>query len=157
MAEIDRHAGMTGPSLMEDLVSLAQRVCDDFADTGHGVSFKGQGRLGYSCQPSALRRALSNLIDNVVKYGEKGRVEIVRAEQHVVIRIDDEGRGIPKDDLEKVFAPFHRVEHSRSRETGGTGLGLNVARTIVRAHGGDITLGNLLRRGLQVEVMLPTS
>ncbi len=72
-----------------------------------------------------------------------------------MVRIDDQGPGIPSDQIENVFDPFHRIETSRSRETGGTGLGLTVARSIVRGHGGEIHLKNRTEGGLRVEVILP--
>ncbi len=107
------------------------------------------------CRPVALRRALSNLIDNAVKYGQSARVSLVLADNSLRILIEDDGPGIPEDRIEDVFSPFVRLEDSRNRETGGTGLGLSVARTIVRAHGGDITLGNRPEGGLCVWVKLP--
>ncbi len=143
------------PREVVDLAALMESVCDDLADTGRPVEFRGEGRLPYSCRPRAIRRALINLIENAVKYGERARAELLLTEDQVTVRIDDDGPGIPEVELEKVFEPFYRLDHSRSRETGGTGLGLCVARTIVRAHGGDITLRNLPNGGLRAEVVLP--
>lgn len=138
-----------------DLMALVQRVCDSLEDTGLKVEFDSQGRRAYACRASALRRALSNLIENAARYGEKARVELLVDDRRIVIRIDDHGPGIPEDQIENVFRPFHRLEVSRSRETGGAGLGLTVARTIVRAHGGDVHLTNRPEGGLRVEVILP--
>jgi signal transduction histidine kinase len=138
-----------------DLVALVQRVCDSIGDAGLPVEFEGEGRLAYACRPGALRRALSNLIENAARYGEKARVGLLADDRGIVLRIDDDGPGIPKDQMEAVFQPFHRLEASRSRETGGTGLGLTLARTIVRAHGGDIRLENHPEGGLRVDVTLP--
>ncbi len=103
----------------------------------------------------ALRRALANLIDNAVKYGDRARVDLNESDERVTIRIDDEGPGIPEGEMEKVFEPFYRLEQSRNRETGGTGLGLSVARSIIRAHGGDIVLRKRDEGGLRVEIVLP--
>jgi len=138
-----------------DLVALVRRVCDDVADAGLAVEFDGKGRLAYACRPTALRRALSNLVENAAKYGERARVALLAADDHIVVRIDDDGPGIAEERQEEVFKPFVRLEGSRSRETGGSGLGLTVARTIVRAHGGDIALGNRPEGGLRVELKLP--
>ncbi len=138
-----------------DLVALVQRVCDDLTDAGLAVEFDGTGRLAYACRPTALRRALANLIENAAKYGERARVALLPADDRLVVRIDDDGPGIPEDRQEAVFKPFVRLEESRSRETGGTGLGLTVARSVVRAHGGDITLRNRPEGGLRVEARLP--
>jgi signal transduction histidine kinase len=138
-----------------DLVALVQRVCDSVEDAGLSVEFEGEGRVAYACRPNALRRALANVIENAARYGNRARVNLLKGEDAVVVRIDDDGPGIPEARLEDVFKPFHRLELSRSRETGGIGLGLTVARTIVRAHGGDIHLTNRPEGGLRVEVTLP--
>lgn len=151
-----RDEATSEPYAMVDLRSLLQRVCDDTIDAGHAVeSDIGTGPVPFACRPVALRRALNNLIDNAVKYGGQVRVSIDEYERGILLRIDDNGPGIPEEFLEDAFKPFQRLEASRSRETGGTGLGLTVARTIVRAHGGDITLTNRKGGGLRVEVRLP--
>ncbi|AGA91097.1 signal transduction histidine kinase [Thioflavicoccus mobilis 8321] len=138
-----------------NLAALLQSLVDDHADLGGEVAYEGPDRLISRCRPVALKRALSNLIDNAVKYG--GRVQVGLHEERGlrVIRIDDDGPGIPEEQLDKVFEPFFRLEASRSRETGGTGLGLSVARTIVHAHGGTLTLENRPGGGLRATVRLP--
>jgi signal transduction histidine kinase len=139
-----------------DLRSLLQRVCDDTADAGHTVALDaGDATVPYGCRPVALRRAVTNLIGNAVKYGRQARVSLMVGADAIVVTIDDDGPGIPEGRREDVFKPFHRLEVSRNRETGGTGLGLTVARTIVRAHGGDIALSNRSTGGLRVVVRLP--
>lgn len=141
---------------MVDLRTLLQRVCNDMADAGHAITFDiGNDAVPYGCRPAALRRALTNLIDNAIKYGGRARVSLQSDQDRVLVQIDDDGPGIPEDLREDAFKPFRRLEASRSRETGGTGLGLTVARTIVRAHGGDIALMNRSGGGLRVEVQLP--
>ena len=102
-----------------------------------------------------MRRALANLIENAVKYGQRARVALIEERDAVIVRIDDDGPGIPPEQMESVFRPFVRLDSSRSRETGGMGLGLTVARTIVRAHGGDISLSNRPEGGLRTEIRLP--
>lgn len=144
------------PRVMADLRALVQHVCDNVADAGHEVSLTtGESAVPYGCRPGALRRALTNLVENAVKYGRRARVSLTDRPDRVVLRIDDDGPGIPEDLREEAFKPFRRLEASRSRETGGTGLGLTVARTIVRAHGGEIALINRNGDGLRVEVSLP--
>ena len=91
-----------------------------------------------------------------MKYGERAHVDLTESEGQVTVRIDDDGPGIPEGDVEAVFEPFYRLERSRSRETGGAGLGLCVARTIIRAHGGDITICNRAEGGLRAEIIIPT-
>jgi signal transduction histidine kinase len=101
-----------------------------------------------------LRRALNNLIDNALKYGESVVASLSATPGQVTIHIDDRGPGIPADQLEAVLAPFFRLEASRSRETGGTGLGLAVANSIILAHGGELSLSNRPQGGLRVSLVL---
>ena len=135
--------------------SLLDSLCADNADAGLDVSVSGHCNASLAAQPMALRRCLSNLIDNAVKYGGQARVSAQRNDGQVVIRIRDYGPGIPDDQLETVFAPFHRLETSRSRETGGTGLGLTIARIIADKHGGNLGLHNHSEGGLEAVLTLP--
>jgi signal transduction histidine kinase len=143
-----------------DLAALIESVCADLADIGQDVTFAGAARSHYLGRPSSLKRALRNLIENAVAYGQRARVVLETGHHEWHIVIDDDGPGIPEADFERVFAPFVRLEESRNPETGGVGLGLAISRSIVRGHGGDITLEN--RRGeqgtlgLRVTVRLPT-
>jgi len=144
------------PRATVDLRTLLQRVCDDVSDAGHDVVVvTGDTAVPYACRPAAVRRAVSNLVENAVKYGQRARVSLSDTHDHVVVQIDDDGPGIPEDLHEDVFKPFRRLDASRNRETGGTGLGLTTARTIIRAHGGEIMLKNRQEGGLRAEVMLP--
>ena len=144
------------PHTAVDLRSLLQRLCFDATDSGHQVSLSaGDTPVPFRCQPVAMRRALGNLIDNAVKYGGQAEVSLRQEENAIHILIEDEGPGIPEARFEEVFQPFRRLEQSRNRETGGTGLGLTLARTIIRAHGGDIRLSNRPGGGLRVQVILP--
>jgi signal transduction histidine kinase len=138
-----------------DLAVLVQSACDDAADVGHDVVYAGAARASYSGRPVALGRVFANLIDNAVKYGGLARVALEAAPERFVITVEDNGAGIPDSEIERVFEPFYRVETSRSRETGGTGLGLAVVRSIVRGHGGDVTLANRAEGGLCVTIILP--
>jgi signal transduction histidine kinase len=138
-----------------DLSSLLQSLCDDLADAGSKVSYEGPPRLAYWSQPVAMRRAFANLIGNALKYGSEADVTARDEQGGVVVEIGDRGPGIPAAMREQVFAPFFRLEGSRSRETGGNGLGLSVARSIVRRHGGDIALLDREGGGLLVRVTLP--
>jgi signal transduction histidine kinase len=151
-----RNESSSEPYEKVDLRTLLQRVSDDMADAGLEVSLDaGDEAVPFNCRPAALRRALTNLIDNAARYGHRARISLENAEENVRLRIDDDGPGIPEDLHEEVFKPFKRLEASRSRETGGTGLGLTVARTIVHAHGGEITFRNRSQGGLRVEIILP--
>jgi signal transduction histidine kinase len=94
-------------------------------------------------------------LDNAVKYGKSGSVDICTTPLTIEIHIDDEGPGIPEAQLLRVLEPFYRVEESRSRETGGVGLGLAITQSIVQAHGGTLTLSNRSTGGLRASITLP--
>lgn len=140
-----------------DLAALVQSLVADAADAGQAVTYDGPDRLRFAGRPVALGRALGNLIENAVRYGGEALVELEGRDTMVEIRVLDRGPGIPAEHHEAVFRPFYRLEGSRSRETGGTGLGLSVARTVVRRHGGEVTLGARPGGGLIVQVQLPRS
>ncbi len=140
-----------------DLAALVQSACDDFVDVGHEVVYTGAARAAYSGRPLALKRVLANLIDNAVRYGGRARVALQVAPKRFVITVEDDGPGISDSEFERVFEPFYRVEASRSRDTGGTGLGLAVVRSIVRGHGGDVVLANRAEGGLRATVILPVA
>lgn len=106
-------------------------------------------------RPMAFRRALRNVLENAIRYGGNASVSYRVHDQELQIIVTDEGPGIPAEEIERVFEPFHRLEKSRSRETGGHGLGLSIARTIVRAHGGDISLSNGAAGGLKATIAIP--
>ena len=138
-----------------DLAALSESLCNDLADLGWDVSFVECDRAPYRCRPAALRRALRNLIENAVRYGTAARVTLLRSADWLEIVVDDSGQGIPDAQLEQVFAPFARLESSRSRATGGVGLGLSIARTMARSHGGDVLLSNRPGGGLRAVIRLP--
>lgn len=138
-----------------DLDALAADCASGFSETGGAVAFDGGGALPVRADPAALRRALGNLIANAVKYGGAARVKAFARDGRAVVTVEDDGPGLPEEELEAVFEPFHRAERSRSRETGGAGLGLTVARQAARAHGGDVTLSNRSDGGLTARLELP--
>lgn len=138
-----------------DLDSLLGSVCCDATDAGQQVEVSGHTGRALMGRPMALRRCLVNLIDNAVKYGHAARVSVESLSGAVRIRIRDNGPGIAPSELARVFEPFYRVESSRSRESGGTGLGLTIARNIAEQHGGSIALANHPEGGLEVTLILP--
>jgi len=138
-----------------DLDSLLSSVCADAADAGQDVTLEGRTGASVRALPLALQRCLANLIDNAVKYGKYARVTCAREGSKAVIRVTDGGPGIPEAQLEKVFDPFYRIEASRSRDTGGTGLGLTIARNVARRHGGTLVLRNVAGGGLECTLTLP--
>jgi signal transduction histidine kinase len=142
-----------------DLAVLLRTILDEAADgdPGHAqaLSYAGPEHLAVQARPLSLKRALTNLIGNALKYGDAARVTLGTPQpKFAQISIDDDGPGIDPENTEFVFEPFRRLETSRNRETGGSGLGLSIARNIIRAHGGDITLHNR-SIGLRVTVSLP--
>jgi signal transduction histidine kinase len=149
----DQSAGE--PRRPTDLTSLLQSIVDDMRDAGLAVRLKPAEPIIYGCQPATLKRAVRNLLDNAVKYGKSGTVEIRQTARAVEIVVDDEGPGLPEQELTRVLEPFYRVEESRGRETGGVGLGLAIAQSIVQTHGGTLTLGNRPEGGLRATIALP--
>lgn len=139
-----------------DLSLLLQSLLDDRTDQGQTATYSGPSRLVVMGQPVGLKRVFDNLIENAVAYGTQADVILEQEDDRILVHVQDGGPGIPSDRREAVFAPFHRLEVSRNRETGGTGLGLTVARGIVRAHGGDILLSDGDAGGLRATVSLPS-
>ncbi len=138
-----------------DIPALVESVVEDIAASGREASFTESPATTLTCRPFALRRAVGNLIDNATFYGVRARARVEADKDEVRIIIDDDGPGIPAAELEHVFDPFVRLEGSRSRETGGAGLGLAIARSIARAHGGDVRLENRAAAGLRAVLSLP--
>ena len=138
-----------------ELSSLLESVVDDLAETGADVTVNGVEKVVIDADGLALRRLLTNLIENAVKYGARARCTLSVHDRQAEIDIEDDGPGVPVLELNRVFDPFYRREPSRSRQTGGIGLGLSVARSIARAHGGDVALVNQPQGGLKAKVTLP--
>ena len=138
-----------------DLSALVEGICEDAMDAGEKVAFSGPRDVTISCRPMAMRRAISNLVDNAIKYGGKADVTLAAETGRVVITVEDEGPGILRNEREKVFEPFYRIDSARDPTTGGVGLGLSVTRSIVWEQGGDISLSARKGGGLTVRVELP--
>jgi signal transduction histidine kinase len=155
-----RDARTTEPVTSLDLAELLRTVADEAGDAWpeftDRLAYEGPAHLTVRGRPLALKRVFANLVSNALHYGGNARVRLIPpADGHAVIEVEDEGPGIPPAELERVFEPFHRGEPSRSRETGGVGLGLPIARNICRAHGGDVTLANRPMGGVKATVTLP--
>jgi signal transduction histidine kinase len=140
-----------------DLAALVQSLVDDRSDLGADIAFDGPDTLAVEGRPGALRRAIANLMDNALAHGTRARARLSAADGRVDFVVEDDGPGLPEDQLERVFAPFYRVETSRSRDTGGVGLGLAVARDVARAHGGEVMLANMPGGGLRATLSLPAA
>lgn len=155
-----RDARATEPVTPLDLAELLRTVLDDAGDARPDLldklQYEGPAHLTVQARSLSLKRALVNLVSNAVNYGGAARVTLKPpADGFVQVLVEDAGPGIPPTELDRVFEPFHRGEPSRNRETGGVGLGLPIARNILRAHGGDITLANRPSGGVRATVMLP--
>ncbi len=143
-----------------DLVELLRTILDEAGDAhpdaAEAISFTGPDHQVVRARPVAIKRALTNLVQNAVKYGGGAQVSLAPPQEGAVsVMVEDTGPGIPASELERVFEPFHRLEPSRNRETGGTGLGLPISRNILRAHGGDVVLTNRPGGGIRALVTLP--
>ncbi|MHA7772053.1 ATP-binding protein [Roseibium sp. M-1] len=138
-----------------DLGAILDALAGDQQDLGHDCTVETEERIVLPCRPVALKRALRNLIENGIRYGDGVAIHAASAAGEAVIRIRDKGPGIPEERLTDVFEPFVRLEESRSEETGGIGLGLAITRSIIHAHGGSIELRNRPEGGLEADVRLP--
>jgi len=143
------------PSQRMDLMSLLESIREDYHEARETVGLREETIQPYQGKPLALKRCLVNLVENAVRYGGHANMSVEDFREKVVISICDDGPGIPEDALQRVFDPFFRLETSRAQHTGGTGLGLGIARNIARAHGGDLILQNRPEGGLCAKLTLP--
>jgi len=139
-----------------NLGALVEMIADEYRDLGQDVALADTPRIVVPLQLTWIRRALRNLIGNAVRYGQRARVSIAHGPGKVSITIDDDGPGIPDDQIERMFEPFTRLEASRNMATGGTGLGLTLARAILHQHGGSLRLENRRGAGGAVEGLRAT-
>jgi len=152
--EFARGVAKAEPASVVDLAALLGDLVGDVG--GNKATLAPSPPLPVAIRAHALNRALRNLIDNAVRYGGEATVTVTQAPGMAVITIADKGPGLPADPLEAVFEPFVRLEGSRNRDTGGVGLGLAIARTIIQAHGGTVVLRNRPEGGVEAVVNLPT-
>ena len=138
-----------------EMSSLVETVLDEAAETGADAAIDRSDRVVVDGDPVALKRLVTNLVDNALKFGSQARGRVFVEGDMAVVEVDDNGPGVPEDQIERAFEPFHRLESSRSRDTGGIGLGLAVVRAIARGHGGDVLLQNRVGGGLRARVTLP--
>lgn len=151
-----REDGTSEGQVVIDLGDYLDAMAEDYRSMGHDVSFSPpEGRIVLTCRPLSLKRAIRNVLDNAVRYGERARMVLELKDEEAVVSIADDGPGIPEARLNDVFEPFVRLEESRSEETGGIGLGLAIARSVVHAHGGTLALANGAAGGLVATISLP--
>ncbi|HEX3915744.1 MAG TPA: ATP-binding protein [Caulobacteraceae bacterium] len=138
-----------------EVSSLVETVMDEAAETGANASVDRAERAVIDGDPVALKRLVTNLVGNALKFGSCAKGRVYAEAGMAIFEVDDNGPGIPESEIERAFEPFQRLETSRSRETGGAGLGLAVVRAIARGHGGDVSLHNRAGGGLTARVTLP--
>jgi signal transduction histidine kinase len=138
-----------------DLTALAEAVAEDFEAMGANSRFEESERAIVCVHAPAIKRAVRNLIDNAIKYGESARVSVMTGQGHAILRVEDSGPGIDPARIPEMLEPFTRLEQSRNRETGGSGLGLALVRAVMRAEGGELRLFNTpTNSGLIAEIRL---
>jgi signal transduction histidine kinase len=142
------------PAAPVDIDALLGKLRSEFTDMGAVVTVSGKASEPYVGKPQALRRCLTNLVANAIKFGTRADI-VVEDGSELVILVRDAGPGIPESELERVFEPFYRLESSRNRDSGGSGLGLSIAQDIAQSHGGSLTLRNLPGAGLEARLRLP--
>jgi len=141
---------------MFDLTGMLRTIVNDYADQGVTVTYRGPERAIFQGRPFALKRAVANLVENAVRYAEHPELTLDFVPE-ALIKVSDKGSGIPEEALEQVFTPYYRVDKSRSRKTGGVGLGLTAVQSIVQGHGGTVRLRNRSSGGLEASISLPVS
>lgn len=138
-----------------DLGALLSTLCDEYDETGAIISYEGPEQMLFFCRPNAINRALTNLIENAIHFGETILVTASVEAETIMIDVVDDGPGIPKDRLRDVVEPFVRLDPSRSSRPGSVGLGLSIVKEIVEAHGGTLELIDRLPTGLIARVVFP--
>ena len=145
----------TEKPIATDLTALLEEAAAQARRKGGIVDLHTEGRLTVPLRPNAFKRCLTNLMDNAMRFAEHVSVRAGKRDEAIEITVDDDGPGIPEDQREEVFRPFYRIEGSRNPGTGGVGLGLTIARDVVRGHGGDITLSQSPNGGLRARLRVP--
>jgi len=138
-----------------NLSALAGSIAEEYRELGSKVDFSADAPHALDVQPNLIRRAIRNLADNALKYAGTAEIEVTGTADQVAVAVVDRGPGLPPDELSRVSGAFYRAEPSRNRETGGAGLGLSIAKAIVDAHGGTLTLRNREGGGLAATIALP--
>jgi two-component system OmpR family sensor kinase len=138
-----------------DIGALTSSICDDLSDFGAAVTCDVESGLKLQCKRIAIKRAISNIIDNALKYGKEAKITAFRERNTIILRVDDCGPGITSGEFDSVFTPFVRGTSHSDTSTSGVGLGLSIAQMIAEDHGGEINLQNRVEGGLRVEIRLP--
>lgn len=153
--ELARIGRASNPPERAAITALADSVVEEFEDMGEPVTLAEGPRVSATVHVTWLKRALRNLISNAVRYGGRATVSVIEEPRQVILRVEDDGPGIPEDRIGSMTEPFVRGEASRSRATGGAGLGLTLARAVAEERGGSLVLANRPEGGLRAELRLP--
>lgn len=153
--ELARQGRSKEPVRTIDISVLVEDIVEDYSETGAPVTLASSQKAAVACRPVLFRRALRNLIDNAVSYGERARLSVTKVGNEAFVRIEDDGPGMSEDALKSAADPFYRGDASRNRGTGGAGLGLTLADAITKAHGGSLELENHKPHGLSATIRLP--
>jgi signal transduction histidine kinase len=143
------------PAALADVAVLAATIIDDAADRGAVADYVGPDHLEMTVRAAGLKRALNNLVENALHYGETVTLTLEAGDGAVLFRVEDDGPGIPEDQLTRVTEPFVRLDMARRRDTPGFGLGLATVQRLVETDGGTLSLGNRAEGGLRAEIVLP--
>lgn len=138
-----------------DVASIVMTVVDEARDRGENADYVGPHRVEAVTRPLKLKRLVRNLVQNATRHAGSARVLLTKDGNDITIMVVDDGPGIPEAEIASVFEPFHRVETSRNRETGGVGLGLAIAQRLAGRLGGNVTLANRPEGGLAAKIFLP--
>jgi signal transduction histidine kinase len=155
--ELARQGRSKEPVRTIDIAVLVEDIVEDYSETGAPVTLAFSQKAAVACRPVLFRRALRNLIDNAISYGERARLSVTKVGDEAFVRIEDDGPGMSEEALKSAADPFYRGDTSRNRTTGGAGLGLTLADAIAKAHGGALVLENHKPHGLVATIKLPTA
>lgn len=143
------------PRRRTDLAAIAMTIVDDAADAERAATYAGLDHLPVQARPVSLKRAISNVVENALHYGGDASLTLAREGRTAVLAVEDNGPGIPENELAEVLQPFHRLDSARARNTAGLGLGLTIVQQILQREGGVLVLKNRPQGGLRVELRLP--
>lgn len=138
-----------------DIAVTAATIADELADQGRDIRYIGPAHCAWTLRPVAMRRAIGNLVENALNYGQRATLTLAPVGGGLLIRVEDEGPGIPEDRLDDVLHPFTRLDDARQRNTSGLGLGLAIVARAVEREGGTLSLRNREQGGLSAEIRLP--
>lgn len=148
-------SGKAGRPTLVDVAALLQMICEEFSDCGHAVIYQGPGRAPLTVRPDEIRRAITNLVENAVRFGTEVAVKLAAAGDRVIIEVSDNGPGIPDERKSAMLEPFVRGEEARTMDaTSGFGLGLSIAQAVAHAHGGSLSLHDNDPHGLVARILL---